>query len=99
MKIYTRTGDNRTIGLFEGQRVSNNWLRVEAYGAVDELNAQLGLGLLASEGGQLRERIALHLSRTVCCCSEPRVITPEREAQVNEQARLYLNRLNDVLFV
>jgi cob(I)alamin adenosyltransferase len=43
MKIYTRTGDEGTTGLFGGQRVSKDSPRVEAYGAVDEANALLGL--------------------------------------------------------
>lgn len=43
MKIYTRTGDDGTTGLFGGGRVSKTHLRVDAYGTVDELNAQLGL--------------------------------------------------------
>ena len=43
MRIYTRTGDNGDTGLFGGQRVSKDALRVEAYGTVDELNAVLGL--------------------------------------------------------
>ncbi len=43
LKIYTRTGDNGHTGLFGGVRVPKYDLRVEAYGAVDELNAALGL--------------------------------------------------------
>jgi cob(I)alamin adenosyltransferase len=43
MKIYTRTGDEGETGLFGGQRVAKNDLRVKAYGEVDELNALLGL--------------------------------------------------------
>jgi cob(I)alamin adenosyltransferase len=43
MKIYTKQGDDGTTGLFGGQRVSKDDLRVEAYGAVDELNSALGL--------------------------------------------------------
>lgn len=43
MKIYTRSGDAGETGLFGGQRVAKNHPRVEAYGAVDELNACLGL--------------------------------------------------------
>jgi len=42
MKIYTKTGDNGTTGLFGGARVSKSNPRVEAYGDVDELNAHLG---------------------------------------------------------
>ena len=43
MKIYTKTGDKGTTGLFGGTRVSKHNLRIEAYGTVDELNAVLGL--------------------------------------------------------
>jgi cob(I)alamin adenosyltransferase len=43
VKIYTRTGDEGTTGLFGGGRVSKTHPRVEAYGDVDELNAAIGL--------------------------------------------------------
>ncbi|WP_286766623.1 MULTISPECIES: cob(I)yrinic acid a,c-diamide adenosyltransferase [Rhodopirellula] len=42
MKIYTRTGDSGTTGLFGGPRVAKDDTRIEAYGTVDELNATLG---------------------------------------------------------
>lgn len=43
MKIYTRTGDAGTTGLWGGQRVAKDSLRVEAYGTVDECNAAIGV--------------------------------------------------------
>ena len=43
MKIYTKTGDDGTTGLFGGARVKKASSRVEAYGTVDELNATLGV--------------------------------------------------------
>ncbi len=43
MKIYTKTGDAGETGLFGGPRVPKDDARVEAYGAVDELNASLGV--------------------------------------------------------
>lgn len=50
MKIYTRTGDGGDTGLFGEERVPKDDARVDAYGAVDEGNAALGLArsLLAS---------------------------------------------------
>jgi cob(I)alamin adenosyltransferase len=42
MKIYTKTGDAGTTGLFGGGRVPKDDARVDAYGDVDELNAVLG---------------------------------------------------------
>ncbi len=50
MKIYTRTGDDGTTGLFGGERVSKDSGRVEAYGTVDELNSILGLVRVAVGG-------------------------------------------------
>lgn len=43
MKLYTKTGDDGSTGLYSGQRVSKDCARVEACGAVDELNSALGL--------------------------------------------------------
>lgn len=43
MKIYTKTGDDGTTGLFGGGRVPKASARVEAYGTVDELNATVGV--------------------------------------------------------
>ena len=41
--LYTKTGDKGETSLFDGTRVSKADPRVVAYGAVDELNAWLGL--------------------------------------------------------
>ncbi|MBX3422874.1 MAG: cob(I)yrinic acid a,c-diamide adenosyltransferase [Pirellulaceae bacterium] len=43
MKIYTKTGDAGTTGLFAGPRVFKDDSRIVAYGSVDELNALLGV--------------------------------------------------------
>ena len=42
-KIYTRTGDDGTTGLGDGSRVDKDDPRVEAIGAVDELNSAIGV--------------------------------------------------------
>lgn len=41
-RIYTKTGDRGETGLFGGERVPKDHVRVEAYGTIDELNAALG---------------------------------------------------------
>lgn len=41
-RIYTRTGDDGSTGLFGGGRVLKDNARIRAYGTVDELNACLG---------------------------------------------------------
>lgn len=47
-KIYTRTGDDGSTGLGDGQRRSKADLRVEAYGTVDEANACIGMARLST---------------------------------------------------
>lgn len=42
MKIYTRTGDQGTSQLFNGQRLSKNCPTFAAIGTVDEVNSALG---------------------------------------------------------
>jgi cob(I)alamin adenosyltransferase len=43
LKAYTGTGDKGETGLYDGTRLWKNDRRVEAYGAVDELNSQIGV--------------------------------------------------------
>src|SRR5436853_6166232 len=48
MSIVTKTGDGGQTSLMYGRRVSKTDLRVEANGAIDELNAALGLARAAA---------------------------------------------------
>lgn len=43
MKLYTKSGDDGTTGLFSGARVSKDHPRIESYGTIDEFNATLGM--------------------------------------------------------
>ena len=57
-RLYTRTGDEGTTGLFGGSRVSKADARLAAYGTLDELNSVLGvLRLHVSEPSGARERL------------------------------------------
>lgn len=65
-KIYTKTGDDGTTGLYGGHRLRKDALRIAAYGDVDELNSSLGmaralLGDISSEYDDLFERIQCEL--------------------------------------
>ena len=48
-KVYTRTGDRGETSLVGGKRVAKDSSRVEAYGAVDELNSIVGLARVFNE--------------------------------------------------
>jgi len=43
MSIITRTGDEGETGLWSGERIGKDDLRVEAYGTIDELSSALGV--------------------------------------------------------
>jgi cob(I)alamin adenosyltransferase len=53
MKLYTKTGDDGTTGLFGGTRVPKASVRVEAYGTVDETNAAVGLARSLGAGPRI----------------------------------------------
>lgn len=55
MKIYTRGGDTGETGLFGGGRTGKGHERIEALGAVDELNAALGWANTQLSGDRLQE--------------------------------------------
>lgn len=48
-KIYTRTGDDGTTALGNGERVAKHGARVSAYGTVDETNAAIGMARLSTQ--------------------------------------------------
>lgn len=155
-KIVTRTGDDGTTGLGNGQRVRKDTLRIQALGDVDELNSHLGLLLcealpvavqlilvqiqheLFDLGAELsipdyrklqdsqvaalddaihllneqlpalkefilpggcRAAALAHVARTICRRAERLVVALAEVEPVSEPARLYLNRLSDLLFV
>lgn len=58
MKIYTRRGDSGETDLFAGGRVGKDDVRVEAYGAVDELLAVLGTAAEDSAQPDLRTLVS-----------------------------------------
>ncbi|MFL1406426.1 cob(I)yrinic acid a,c-diamide adenosyltransferase [Marinobacter sp. M1N3S26] len=156
-KIYTRTGDDGSTGLADGNRIAKNAQRVEAMGTADELNCHIGLLIeqLAPDGemvGTMRRiqhhlfdlggefaipgsevigeqhirwledtldhyntdlpplknfilpggsvaAAQCHLARAVCRRAERVVVALGHEDSINPDARHYLNRLSDLLFV
>jgi cob(I)alamin adenosyltransferase len=59
MSIVTKTGDQGQTSLMYGRRVSKYHPRVEAYGAVDELNAAIGLARASAEDPFVGENLLI----------------------------------------
>ena len=58
MSIYTRTGDQGQTSLYSGERVDKDLLRVETYGALDELNSILGVARDSCRSHKVKEVLA-----------------------------------------
>jgi cob(I)alamin adenosyltransferase len=57
MSIVTKTGDQGSTALMYNRRVSKFHPRVEAYGAVDELNAAIGLARASAQQPFVRDHL------------------------------------------
>jgi cob(I)alamin adenosyltransferase len=57
-KIYTRTGDAGMTGLGDGRRIEKNSHRIEAIGAVDELNCAIGMTLVPEVRPTIRDTLS-----------------------------------------
>ncbi|MEC8989801.1 MAG: cob(I)yrinic acid a,c-diamide adenosyltransferase [Candidatus Latescibacterota bacterium] len=83
-KIYTRAGDGGNTHLGDGSKVRKTDLRVEAMGAVDELNAILGVVISLCPEGEL-DRIGRQIQNDLFdvgadLCRPP--ITDEQDGDV-----------------
>lgn len=66
--VYTRRGDSGETSLADGTRVAKDSLRLEAYGTLDELSAQLGL-LATAVDDEDREAITAIQNRLFTICA------------------------------
>ncbi|WP_420113188.1 cob(I)yrinic acid a,c-diamide adenosyltransferase [Pseudactinotalea sp.] len=81
--IYTRTGDDGTTGLFHGGRVSKADAIVDAYGAVDELTAVLGVARAGCEDSELAAEL-LALQRELFVLGADLATHPERRDKLED---------------
>ncbi|MBR1729355.1 MAG: cob(I)yrinic acid a,c-diamide adenosyltransferase [Selenomonadaceae bacterium] len=57
MHVYTKTGDDGTTGLYTGERVKKNSLRVEVYGTIDEANSALAMSRSFAKSNEVKQKI------------------------------------------
>ena len=86
-KIYTRTGDDGQTGLADGRRVNKSHPRIEAIGALDEFNSQLGL-LLAELQDSLSQTAKLQEIIDVLAPSQHRIFDMGGELAMPEYQAL-----------
>lgn len=85
--IYTRKGDCGETSLIGGTRVAKDHIRVEAYGTIDELNANIGLliNCLEKEQQAFLEKIENNLLNIGChLAKEEDDNTPIAPQEINE---------------
>jgi cob(I)alamin adenosyltransferase len=107
MTIYTKTGDDGDTALFGGGRVPKNHIRVDAYGAVDELNSFVGLSLTSVDDSDIRSRLLLiqndlfalgaNLATPEGDGSRPRPQTPQVPAARVETMEQWIDQATDEL--
>ncbi len=84
MSIATRTGDGGTTGLMYGRRVPKTHPRVEACGAVDELNAALGVARAAGTSDFVRGNLLAIQNDLIVLMGEVGVVTEDMPRYVKD---------------
>jgi cob(I)alamin adenosyltransferase len=81
MKLYTKTGDDGTTGLFGGGRVPKASARVDAYGTVDETNAALGVAR-ATRLAPAMDDVLAHVQEDLFTLGAELACVPGRESKL-----------------
>lgn len=82
IKVYTRTGDDGTTGLFYGGRVAKDSPQPVAYGAVDEAQAALGLARAEAEPGSEIDTVLVRLARDLYVVMAELATLPENRTKL-----------------
>lgn len=81
-KIYTRTGDDGTTGLFYGGRTEKDRIAPEAYGTVDEAVSALGLARAEVENGSEIAEILLRIQRELFVVGAELATSPDNREKL-----------------
>ena len=94
-KLYTRRGDAGETGLLGPDRVPKDDPRVEAMGAVDELNAVIGLVLAAQKEKRIRDLLLKIQDDLFTVGAELAIAPASGEAKVPRITEAHVARLED----
>lgn len=82
MKVYTRSGDDGTTGLFYGGRVAKDDPGPAAYGTVDEAVSALGLARADAPRGEELDLLLIRLQRELFVAGAELATGPEHRAKL-----------------
>ena len=88
MSIYTKTGDDGTTGLYTGERVAKNSLRVQVYGTIDEANSALAMSRAFAKSPDVKakiyklQKLMPLLMADLASLNQPPMITTENIAEL-----------------
>jgi len=82
MKVYTRTGDDGTTGLFYGGRIPKDGVGPEAYGTTDEAVSALGLARAECEAGSELNELLVRLQRELFVVGAELATAPENRRKL-----------------
>ncbi|MCK0145061.1 cob(I)yrinic acid a,c-diamide adenosyltransferase [Arenibacter sp. F26102] len=94
MKIYTKTGDDGTTGLFGGTRVPKHHIRIESYGTLDELNSWIGL-IRDQDISDSSKKILIKIQEKLFTVGALLAIDPKKEKLKNGKDRLNIAKIGD----
>lgn len=83
MRMWTGKGDDGTTGLLYGGRVRKDDPAPEAYGAVDEAQAALGVARAEAEPGSELDDVLVHVERDLYVCMAELATAPGKRDKLN----------------
>jgi len=100
MKVYTKTGDDGTTGLFGGTRVPKHHIRIDSYGTVDELNSWLGL-IRDQKINEIHQQQLIVIQEHLFTVGAILATDPEKEILKNGEERLKITKvgLSEIKFL
>jgi len=97
LKIYTRKGDDGTTGLLFGGRVRKDDSAPEAYGAVDEAQAALGVARAETGEGSELDRLLVRLERDLWVAMAELATAPDNRQKLDPGVSLVTQEMVDGL--
>ncbi|HLS31327.1 MAG TPA: cob(I)yrinic acid a,c-diamide adenosyltransferase [Flavobacteriaceae bacterium] len=94
MRIYTRTGDKGTTALFGGTRVPKYHLRIETYGTIDELNANIGM-IRSQEISETHQKILIEIQKNLFAIGSELATDPDKAKMRSGEERLKIKKIRE----